>query len=250
MDATTAAAPGCRRPRERRSVNPTLAAPAAASGHGRFADAAKSVAGAVFPFLVVGALWEIVAHLGVFPAAVPAARDHRFGFRAAHLERHPAAARGRDAVPPARRLRDRRQRRRRHRHRHGTLAPGPGHFLPLVSIGAPIPGLAYAPLFLLWFGLGNLAAILLVGFVAMFPVILNTWTGVKAVKEIWLRSAGRSGQATGACSARSSCRGRCPTSSPGCGSASRRPGASSSPWRCSPPCPGGSAGSSSAPASS
>ena len=31
--------------------------------------------------------------------------------------------------------------------------------------------------------------ILLVGFVAMFPVILNTWTGVKAVKEIWLRSA-------------------------------------------------------------
>ena len=28
-------------------------------------------------------------------------------------------------------------------------------FLPLVSIGAPIPGLAYAPLFLLWFGLGN-----------------------------------------------------------------------------------------------
>jgi hypothetical protein len=30
---------------------------------------------------------------------------------------------------------------------------------------------------------------LLVGFVAMFPVILNTWTGVKAVKEIWLRSA-------------------------------------------------------------
>ena len=27
--------------------------------------------------------------------------------------------------------------------------------LPLVSIGAPIPGIAYAPLFLLWFGLGN-----------------------------------------------------------------------------------------------
>ena len=61
--------------------------------------------------------------------------------------------------------------------------------LPIVSFVYPIPGLAYAPLFLLWFGLGNLAAILLVGFVAMFPVILNTWTGVKAVKEIWLRSA-------------------------------------------------------------
>lgn len=62
-------------------------------------------------------------------------------------------------------------------------------FLPLVSIAAPIPGLAYAPLFLLWFGLGETAAILLVAFVSCFAVIFNTWTGVKAVKEIWIRSA-------------------------------------------------------------
>jgi NitT/TauT family transport system permease protein len=62
-------------------------------------------------------------------------------------------------------------------------------FLPLVSIGNPIPGLAYAPLFVLWFGLGNLPAILLVAFAAAFPIVLNTWTGVKAVKEIWVRSA-------------------------------------------------------------
>jgi NitT/TauT family transport system permease protein len=61
--------------------------------------------------------------------------------------------------------------------------------LPLVSIGAPIPGLAYAPLFLLWFGLGNKTAVLLVAFVSAFPIIFNTWTGVKAVKEIWVRSA-------------------------------------------------------------
>jgi NitT/TauT family transport system permease protein len=61
--------------------------------------------------------------------------------------------------------------------------------LPLVAIGAPIPGLAYAPLFLLWFGLGDTGSIILVGFVSMFPVILNSWTGVKAVKEIWIRAA-------------------------------------------------------------
>ena len=30
---------------------------------------------------------------------------------------------------------------------------------------------------------------LLVAFVSMFPMIFNSWTGVKAVKEIWLRSA-------------------------------------------------------------
>jgi NitT/TauT family transport system permease protein len=63
------------------------------------------------------------------------------------------------------------------------------YILPLIAMLAPIPGIAYAPLFLLWFGLGNLPAILLVGFVSAFPIIFNTWTGVKAVKEIWLRSA-------------------------------------------------------------
>src|SRR5262249_6565333 len=62
-------------------------------------------------------------------------------------------------------------------------------FLPLVSIGAPIPRLAYAPLCLLWFGLGNMTAVLLVAFVSAFPIIFNTWTGVKAVKDIWVRSA-------------------------------------------------------------
>ena len=61
--------------------------------------------------------------------------------------------------------------------------------LPLVSVGNPIPGLAYAPLFVIWFGLGNLPAVLLVAFAAAFPVAVNAWTGVRAVKEIWIRSA-------------------------------------------------------------
>ena len=67
--------------------------------------------------------------------------------------------------------------------------------LPLVSIGAPIPGLAYAPLFLLWFGLGDTGSIVLVAFVSAFAVIQNTWTGVKAVKDIWIRAARTMGAA-------------------------------------------------------
>jgi ABC-type nitrate/sulfonate/bicarbonate transport system permease component len=63
------------------------------------------------------------------------------------------------------------------------------YLLPLVSIGAPIPGLAYAPLFLLWFGPGNMPTVILVAFVSAFPIIYNAWTGVKAVKDIWVRSA-------------------------------------------------------------
>lgn len=67
--------------------------------------------------------------------------------------------------------------------------------LPLISIGNPIPGLAYAPLFVLWFGLGDIPAVLLVAFAAAFPVILNTWIGVRAVKEIWIRAAQAMGAA-------------------------------------------------------
>ena len=61
--------------------------------------------------------------------------------------------------------------------------------LPLVSVLSPIPSLAWVPLFILWFGLGNAASIALVFYAATFPVILNTWTGVKSVNRIWVRSA-------------------------------------------------------------
>jgi NitT/TauT family transport system permease protein len=61
--------------------------------------------------------------------------------------------------------------------------------LPVVSIGYPIPALAYAPLFVLWFGLGNLPSVLLVAVAAAFQIVVNTWKGVLAVKPIWFRSA-------------------------------------------------------------
>ena len=61
--------------------------------------------------------------------------------------------------------------------------------VPIVTFLYPIPGLAYAPLFVLWFGLGDAPTILLVGISSSFTVIINTWKGVKAVKPIWLRSA-------------------------------------------------------------
>ena len=60
---------------------------------------------------------------------------------------------------------------------------------PWVAAIYPIPKSALFPLFLLWFGLGNISAVLLVGFVSAFPILFNSWTGVKAVKEIWVRSA-------------------------------------------------------------
>jgi NitT/TauT family transport system permease protein len=163
-----------------------LVVPAARLDDGPLRRAARNA----FPFIVVGALWEIVAHAGLFPPrlfppleAVAAALvrltlngilPHHIldtlirlgiGFGLAALVGVGIGI----AMGRSRRAED--------------------ILLPVVSIGAPIPGLAYAPLFLLWFGLGNVSAVLLVAFVSAFPIIYNSWIGVKAVKDIWVRSA-------------------------------------------------------------
>jgi len=65
--------------------------------------------------------------------------------------------------------------------------------MPLVSALMPIPSLAWAPVFILWFGLGNVATILIVFYAACFPMLLNTWTGARAVNPLWLRAAGAMG---------------------------------------------------------
>lgn len=150
----------------------------------------RRVAEALFPFVVVLGLWEIMAHSGMFPARLfPTLETVASAFwrlaASGALPRHVLetmvrllAGFGIAAVIGV------------------VLGILMGRIkwvedmaLPIVSIGAPIPGLAYAPIFLMWFGLGNTAVILLVAVVAAFPIILNTWTGVKAVKEIWVRSA-------------------------------------------------------------
>jgi NitT/TauT family transport system permease protein len=150
----------------------------------------SALAAAALPLLVVGALWEVAAQLNLFPArlfpsletvastllrlTVSGVLPHHAldtivrlacGFAlAAVVGVSIGIVVGRSRL-------------------------GEDLIMPLVSMAAPIPGIAYAPLFLLWFGLGNLATILLVGFVSVFPIIFNTWTGVKAVKEVWLRAA-------------------------------------------------------------
>jgi NitT/TauT family transport system permease protein len=143
-----------------------------------------------FPFVVVGALWEIVARLGMFPprlfppleeVAAALIRLTANGILPHHaldtIMRLTAGFALAALVGVTVGIMMGRSRR------------AEDVFLPLVSIGAPIPGIAYAPLFLLWFGLGNVSTVLLVAFVSAFPIIFNTWTGVKAVKEIWVRSA-------------------------------------------------------------
>jgi NitT/TauT family transport system permease protein len=75
----------------------------------------------------------------------------------------------------------------------GRYKPVENFFMPLASALMPIPSLAWVPVFILWFGLGNTVAILIVFYAALFPMLLNTWTGVRAVNPLWLRAAGAMG---------------------------------------------------------
>jgi len=65
--------------------------------------------------------------------------------------------------------------------------------LPLVSALMPIPSFALVPLFMLWFGIGNTTTVLIVFYAATFPMLFNTWSGVRSVNPIWLRAAGAMG---------------------------------------------------------
>jgi NitT/TauT family transport system permease protein len=60
---------------------------------------------------------------------------------------------------------------------------------PVVQILRPIPPIAFIPLAILWFGLGNPPALFLISQGAFFPVLMNTIAGVRAVDSIYLRAA-------------------------------------------------------------
>jgi len=68
-----------------------------------------------------------------------------------------------------------------------------GFFLPLVSALMPIPSLAWVPVFILWFGLGNTVASAGGLLRRDVPVVLNAWSGVRSVNQLWLRAAGAMG---------------------------------------------------------
>jgi NitT/TauT family transport system permease protein len=60
---------------------------------------------------------------------------------------------------------------------------------PLVQVLRPIPPIAYIPLAILWFGLGNPPAVFLIALGAFFPILMNTIVGVRSVDSIYIRAA-------------------------------------------------------------
>jgi NitT/TauT family transport system permease protein len=150
----------------------------------------RVIARNLFPFAVVLGLWEITAHAGVFPERLfPTLEKIVFAFLRLlgegiliqHTSETLLRLFGGFALAAVIGI---------------VIGILMGRFrfaedtmLPIVAALAPIPGLAYAPLFMMWFGISSFTVILMVAFVSSFSIIFNTWTGVKAVKEIWVRSA-------------------------------------------------------------
>jgi NitT/TauT family transport system permease protein len=62
-------------------------------------------------------------------------------------------------------------------------------FDPMLQVLRPIPPIAYIPLAILWFGLGNPPAVFLIALGAFFPVLMNTIAGVRSVDRLYVRAA-------------------------------------------------------------
>lgn len=60
---------------------------------------------------------------------------------------------------------------------------------PLIELFRPIPPIAWIPLAILWFGLGDKPAYFLVFLGAFFPIFTNVLFGVTAVEETYKRAA-------------------------------------------------------------
>jgi NitT/TauT family transport system permease protein len=62
-------------------------------------------------------------------------------------------------------------------------------FYPLIVLLQIVPKVAVAPLFVVWFGLGDLSRLLLAFLIAFFPIVINTAAGLTSVDDDFVRMA-------------------------------------------------------------
>jgi NitT/TauT family transport system permease protein len=60
---------------------------------------------------------------------------------------------------------------------------------PLISFFFPIPTIGWLPLLMIWVGINEALPIILIFICAFFPVMYNTVTGIKEVKEEYIKAA-------------------------------------------------------------
>ncbi len=60
---------------------------------------------------------------------------------------------------------------------------------PLIEMLRPVPPLAWIPIAILWFGIGNQSAAFIIFLGAFFPILLNTINGVRTIDPILIEAA-------------------------------------------------------------
>src|ERR1700758_1788481 len=66
-------------------------------------------------------------------------------------------------------------------------------FNPLIQALRPISPIAWIPLAILWFGVGNLSPVFLIFISSVFPMIVQTTSGVHTIDRRYLRAAANFG---------------------------------------------------------
>ncbi|HUF17360.1 MAG TPA: ABC transporter permease [Thermoanaerobaculia bacterium] len=75
----------------------------------------------------------------------------------------------------------------------GWYEPFASMMNPLIQMFRPISPLAWMPLAVIWFGIGNSAPIFLIFIAAFFPIVVATMNGVRNVPPMYLRAASNFG---------------------------------------------------------
>ncbi|HBV40302.1 MAG TPA: taurine ABC transporter permease TauC [Erwinia sp.] len=60
---------------------------------------------------------------------------------------------------------------------------------PLIELYRPVPPLAYLPLIVIWFGIGETSKVLLIYLAIFAPVVMSTLAGVQSAQQVRLRAA-------------------------------------------------------------
>lgn len=62
-------------------------------------------------------------------------------------------------------------------------------FDPIFNIFGPIPAYAFMPLFIIWFGIGELPKFLMIAYVTFFPMLSYTREGINSINPVLIRAA-------------------------------------------------------------
>jgi NitT/TauT family transport system permease protein len=64
---------------------------------------------------------------------------------------------------------------------------------PLIQLLRPISPIAWIPLAILWFGIGDLSPVFLIFLASFFPIVVNTTAGVHTIERHYIRAAANFG---------------------------------------------------------